>query len=544
MVVARNYSRFRQAQRLGGGFIGGAGGGGDPILKMIAHRNQGAGYSIGAAPLTGDGTAKTYSVTLVNNSGAPIEEMSLVVQGWTLRTSGFTDTGNNFDITGNVEYPVGGTTTDIGTLTNVSGQNTEGATLVPTTVIPNGASFKVNLSSTVPNGQKYIEKLGFAGLRNHAKKSVLKKIAVGAFGDSIMTNNGSAIYNAALTRCGAYINSIAGTTAATYGANNAANFVRQVDLCVKLGITHVISNFGTNDYGGGTALATLQGYLTAMRDAVRAAGMKFVQCTMLPRTKVNNTPVTTTSVTSSGNIITVAVPDATKFIPDMAYNLAGANETEYNGTKYCTAVDTVNNTLSLLFIGSASATATGTITIVPWKPTAAAAFMEPLSAFFDPGANSPRGLFNAWVRGGAFDDYIDWGDACEPSRDSGRWLVAGESPQIPAPQLITVSSVISTSRFNSNYNRGSSTIPNGFVQPLTGTNIGVIKNGNGNTNGDITVTSAFANAQAVGHQYYAMPGVSYTGDDGTHVRVAAGGKGGQSLLDNASAAWLDVKLAA
>lgn len=523
---------------MGGGFSPS-----DPVIKMLAHKLYGAGYNSGAAPLTGDGTAKTYSATFVNNSGATIDKMSLVLQGWTLRTTGFTDTGNNFDVTGNIEYPIGGTTTDIGTLTNVSGTNSEGVELTAATPIPDGASFKVNLSSTVANGAKYIANLGFAGLRNHRKKSLLKKIAVAAFGDSIMTNNNSAVSNAATGRCAAYINSISGTTAQTYGASAAAQFARQVDLAAKLGCTHVISNFGTNDFGASTALATLQGYLTAMRDAVRAAGMKFVQCTMLPRGKGSATAVSAT-LTSSGTSITATVPDASKFVVGMAFTIAGANEAEYNGTKICTAVNTGNNTVTLLFVGSGSSSATGTITIIPWKPSLTAGFFEPFSAFFDPGSGSSRGQFNAWVRGGAFDDYIEWADACEPSRDSGRWLVAGEDALLPSPQTITVSSVISTSRFNSNYNKGNSTISGGLVQAITGANAGTLKTGSGNTGGDITLTSAWTNTQQVGDQYQTMSGASWMTDDNTHPRVAVGGLGGQPHLDNATSTWFDAKLAA
>jgi hypothetical protein len=465
-----------------------------------------------------------------------------VLQGWTLRTTGFTDTGNNFDVTGTIEYPVGGTTTDIGTVTNVSGANSESAELTPTTPIPDGASFKVNLSSTVPNAAKYISNLGFAGLRNHRKKSQLKRIALAAFGDSIMTNNGGSIYNVAIGRCAAYVNSITGTTAQTYAASSGAQFVRQVDLAAKLGCTHVISNFGTNDYGAATSLATLQGYLTTMRDMVRTAGMKFVQCTMLPRGKGTTTPVAVTSMTSSGFSITATVADASLFAVGMAFAVAGANEVEYNGTKICTAVNTGTNTVTLLFTGSASPTATGTITLAPWKVSMSAGFIEPYSAQYNPGSGSARGLFNAWVRGGAFDDYIEWADACEPSRDSGRWLVAGEDALLPAGQTITVSSVISTSRFNSNYSRGNSTIPNGLVQAITGANAGVLKIGSGNTGGDITLTTTWTNTQVVGDTYQALPGVSWMSDDNTHPRVAAGGMGGQPHLDNASSAWIDARV--
>jgi hypothetical protein len=515
----------------------------DVLVKALATRVYGPGYNSGAAPLTGDGTQKTYSsTTSVNLSGAPISTCSLVLQGWTLRTVGFTDTGNDFTVQGTIEYPVGTTVGTIAATNVVNGTNTETADIVLSTPIPVGATFAVKLNSTIANGLKYITNLGYAGVRNHALASSLVKVRMGGFGDSIMTNNNGAIMNASTSRVPCYLNSIIGTLARDYGDNIATHFARQADLVSKLGLTHVFSNFGTNDIGAAITLPTLQGYLTTLRDAVRAAGAKWVQMTLTPRVSgtVVNTPVT--SLTSSGNSMFAVVANASLFHVGKVYGIVGANETEYNGSAVCTAVNTSTNTVTLLFEGSATATATGTINITPWRVSSTVEF-QPAVGRYEPGASSDRGLHNAWIRSGVFDGFIDWGDATEPSRDAGRWKVEGEDALLPTVQLVTVSSVINTSRFNSNYDRGSSTIPNGFVLPLTGANIGVVKSGNGNTNGDITVTSAFANAQAVGDQYYAVPGVSYISDDGLHPRVSAGNKGGQVLLDNAVTAWLNTALA-
>ena len=505
----------------------------DVFVKRLAHRVYGPGYNLGTAPLTGDGTQKTYAATFVNDSGFAIDAMSIMLQGWTLRTTGTTDTGNTFTVTGTVEYPVGGTTTDIGSIAVLSGDNVASADLVPTTIIPAGASFKVNLFSTVPNGQKYITNLGFAGLRTHNFMSKLRKLALFGIGDSIMTNNSGALYNAATGKCPLYLNSITGTTAQTYGASSGANFLRQTDLLGKLGVTHVVSNFGTNDLAASTTVANLKIYLGALKTLVNGKGVKFVQATMTPRT--NAIAALSATATSSGTVMTATVADATKFIVGNPYVIAGAVETEYNGIRRCSSVNTGNNTVTFVFPGSASPTASGSITINQWKPTFQVDWM---TKQYLPGPDSERGQFNAWVRGGGVDDYIEWADAVEPSRDSGRWLVAGESPFLPAPELITVSSVINTTRFNSNYSRGSNTIPNGIVAAITGANIGTHRTGNGNTTGDITVSTAWTSAQQVGDQYYAIPGTSYMSDDGLHPRVSGGGKGGQILLDNASADWI------
>lgn len=522
---------------------GGAGGAGNIEIKMLAHRVYGPGYNSGAAPLAGDGTAKTYtSPTLVNESGAPISRCSIVCQGWTLRTTGTTDTGNTFTPTFNVEYP-SGTVVGTATFDVLSGTNSESMDIDLSTPIPAGASFRVVGAATPTVGQSYIANLGFAGLRNHARKSDLKKVAIAGFGDSIMTNNNGALYNAASGRCPVYLNSIIGTTAQTYAANSGASFVRQVDLAMKLGITDVMTNFGTNDFGGSSFVADLIGFITTLRDMVRAAGIRYNHITMVPRTQSSFLAQSVTSAVSSGTTLVCTVADASKYVVGQPARCLGATQTEYVGSFIVTAIDTTATTVTMLFPGSATSPATGTITLGSWKPSSHVAWMQPLSAKYNPGSGSDRGQFNAWVRGGSVDGYIDWADACEPSRDAGRWLVCGESALLPSPQLVTLSSVISTSRFNSNYDRGSSTVANGFVQPATGANTGALRNGSGNTNGDITVTTAWSSTQVVGDTYYVVPGCSYVCDDGTHPRVASGGKGGQALLDNATAAKIDQLLA-
>ncbi|MEX2739927.1 SGNH/GDSL hydrolase family protein [Rhizobium mongolense] len=510
--------------------------GADAVIAMLAHRVYGAGYNGGTAPPTGDGNAKTYAANFVNDSGAPIETASIAFQGWTLRTTGTTDASATFTPSGTVEYPVG---TPVGTVpaTAVSpGANVASAEFELSATIPVGGTFRVSLTATPANGATYIANLGFAGLRNHALRSTMKKLAVAGFGDSIMTNNGGSLYNAALGRCPVYLNSIAGTTAQTYAA---AGFSKQAGIAELLGCTDVAVNFGTNDLAGGRTVVQLTGDYATMRTEVRNRNMEWVQMTILPRT--TTVAAVSATLTSSGNSIIAQVADASKFRVGRPYFIAGATQTEYNNTKICTARDLGANTVTFHFQGSATTPATGTITITAWKATSEVEFMAPLWA----GAGSVRGLSNTWIRDPEnVDDVVEWGDACEPTRDSCRWLIAGESTLLPDVELITVSSVISTSRFNSNYSRGSSTIPNGFVTPLTGANIGVTKNGNGNTNGDITVSSAWTNAQQVGDQYYAVPGVGYMADDHLHPRAAAGGKGGQQHLDNVTAAWMDQKLAA
>lgn len=526
--------------------LGGKKKGGSPpavVVDMLAHRMYGPGYNSGAAPATGDGTEKTFSNTYVNDSGAPITQGSAAFQGWVLRTTGTTDISAPYSVSGNVEYPPG---TPVGsyTATVLPGLPSGSANTVLTTPVPDGATFRVTGAATPANGATYIaQSLGFAGFRTRALSSTLKKFSTGFFGDSIATNNGGAAYNAALGRCPVYLSSISGTTAATYAANNGLNFQKQVAICQFLGLTDITTDFGTNDFGAGATVAELQGYVTTMRDMTKAAGLKYNHTTMTPRTQ-QKPAVSVSNLVSSGKFATATVPDANMFDVGMAITIAGATQTEYNGSSLIvTAVDTGANTITYLFPGSATTPATGTITARSWKATSSAKWMEPVNSKYAAGPASDRGVFNAWVRSGVLDGYIDWADASEPFRDSGMWLTAGQSAFLPVNQLITVSSVINTSRFNSNYVAGSNTIANGFIQPATGANQGVSRSGNGNTNGDITVSSAFPNTQVAGDQYWAVAGVSYMSDDNLHHRVSTGGKGGQVHLDNVTAAFFDARLA-
>jgi hypothetical protein len=510
------------------------------IVDRLATRVLGPAHSTGTAPLTGDGTQKTYSATFVNESGAAITLMSVVLQGWSISTTGTNAAGNTFDVTGNVEYPVGGTTTAItidglSTVTVPDGSHIKTDRVVPATTIPAGASFKVNLFSTIPNGLKYIANLGFAGLLTTAHKSLLKKEAIFAIGDSIMTNNGGALYTVTSGRCPCYQISISGTTAQTYGASGAANFTRQVALAAAMGITRFVSNFGTNDFGAMTTVDNLKTYLVAMKTLANASKILFTQTTMIPRvTKLAN--ITATSVTSAGNIMTVVVPDATKFVVGKSYLTAGATQTEYNQVMVCRTIDTQTNTLTFLFPGSGTTPATGTITLTSQKYVNTIEFQTAFSSKFTFGSGSDRAIFNAWVRAGGLDDYMEWADAFEPARDSGRFIVGGETPLVNDVQTCAVvtGTPLTNTRFQTNYTVGTSTTANGGAQFITGANIGGYRTANGNTAGDYTSSSAFANIPTVGDTLYIIPGTCSLSDDGTHPRVASGGKGGQAVLEEAA----------
>ena len=515
---------------------------GEPKVDRLAIRILGAGHNSGAAPLTGDGTEKTHAANYVNESGASISVASIVSQGWTLRTTGTTDCSAAYTVNGIVEYPVG---TQVGSIsyTVTPGVASASADFTLSSPIPAGGTFRVSLASTITNGATYITQLGFAGLRTKEKASLLKKEAIYGVGDSIATNNGSVFYAMAAGKCPCYQASITGTTAQTYGASSAANFTKQVALAVLLGITRFASNFGTNDFGAMTTGATLKTYLLAMKSLANASGILFTQGTMLPRTlKLAN--ITASSVTSSGNTMTVEVPDGTKFAVGKTYLTAGATQTEYNQVMVCKTI--VDNTLTFIFPGSATTPATGTITLTSQKFNNTIEFQIPFSSKYAFGAGSDRGLHNADIRSGTYDGYIEMADPFEPSRDSGRWVVGSESPYTAEVQscAIVTGTPLTNTRFQTNYTVGTSTVANGGAQFTSGVNIGQYRSANGNTAGDYTSATAFGSIPTVGDTIDIVPGVCTTSDDGTHPRVKSGAKGGQAILDNAVSLWIDGLLAA
>lgn len=538
----------------------------DPIIDRHVANTFLPGHSTGSGTAVSTGVAIPYNITLVNNSGTTMNTASMVFVGWRLTSTGTTATGNDVPVTANIEYPIGGTTTNMlqsGSTTINVANNTEIVTdnVTLATPIPNGASFRVNLNGTPANGLNYLTQytatgattcgLGLVGIRTRALRSAFRKEAPFMVGDSIATNNNGALTTASLfLGCPSIHGSISGTRANTYGASSAAQFTRQVALAAACGVTTFVCNFSTNDVDAGRTLVQLQGDLTAMKDRAALSGIKFTQCTMLPRNL--RTTVTASSVTSIGTTMTVVVPDGTQFVVGKPYLMAGATQTEYNGVWMCTGI--AGNTLTFLFAGSATPTATGTITLGGgYGNTSAGWSSAELQGQYKPeyaaGSGSLRGQFNAWVRANAFDSFIDWGDACEPSRDSGRWAVGGEKTELLTTSINTVSSGVSTTRFVCNFTGGNNTMASGTVQFITGTNVGLRRAGNGNTGGDITLTSALTATPANGDTAYITPQSNSATDDGTHPRVATGSltnlpyRGGQALIVNATVSWLTARLA-
>jgi len=523
-------------------------GGSDVIISRNAINLFGLGHSTGNALNTSTGVTVNYAGTFLNQSGAPITIGSLVLSGWYLTSAGTANCGNDVPCTANIEYPVGVTTTNMlasgnTTITIPNGTDIVTDQVTLTTPIPAGATFKVNISQTITAGLKYLTNNGFNGIRTTALRSTLKKEMVFAIGDSIMTNNNGAVTTAATNAgCPSIQMSISGTTAQTYGASSASNFTKQVNLAVRLGATRFICNFSTNDLTAGRTYTQILTDLGAMKTLANASNILFTQATMLPRT--SSPAVTPSSLTSSGNEMYAVVPDASKFTVGWPYTISGVTQTEYNNTFFVKAI--VGSTITFYFEGSATPTATGSPSIIPQQGYSNAAYQTPNTGY-EAGGSSQRALFNAAVRTGSFDGFLEWGDACEPSRDAGRWLVGGESSSLLAPVLCTVTSGINNLRFNSTWSNNSGTVTGGRAQWVTGANIGQCRSNNGNTNGDVTLNGpALGTNPATSETLYLSGGSITATDDGTHPRVATGTptlRGGQQLIVIPTQAYITALLA-
>jgi len=508
-------------------------------ITRIAARQFGPGHSTGTVTTTSTGAQATYQVDLVNESGAAITLASLVFAGWGIIASGVASIGNDVPVNGTIEYPAGTQIGNFGTTTVPDGGSIESTRVTLSAAIPVGAMFRVKVNCTIANGLKYgATYLGLCGVNSTTTGETRKKEAIYVVGDSIQTNNGSAFMTAATGRCPLFQHSIGGTRASHYSASFAAY---HVPLAVLMGITRFVSNFGTNDLSSGAA--ALQGHWTTMRNATLAEGILFSQSTITPRITNPAAPAVTSATVSAGVLsVVVGAGDIGKFEVGYPYTLAGANEAAYNKTRFARSVNSGTNTVTFEADASMGAAATGTMTLTKWKDTSSPAMMIADSI------EATRVTVNTWVRtGGNIDDFLEWADACEPAREAGRWAVQGEKSRLLATRDITVSSIITSTRFG--YTSGAGTIPassgaGGHVQFRTGANPGWPQGINGNTASDITLSGAAPPSSiAIGDTATLFSGASWASDDGLHPRIAVGGHGGQALLTDAVATWLDARLA-
>jgi hypothetical protein len=514
----------------------GSGGGHAPVTtKRIASREFGPGHNAATVAATSSGATVNRTVTCVNESGAPITRSSLVFAGWGVGVAGVVNIANDVPTTGVVEYPSGVQIGDYGTTNIPAGGGVE-STEIDHVEIPDGATFRILLSNTLTNGQQYNGTyLGFCGV--NSETTDLPRVAEAPYviGDSIQTQNSSALMSAATGRCPLFQHSISGTNSLHYSATFAA---KHVALASLMGITRFVSNFGINELGNGESAATISTRLAGMRTAALAEDIKFTNSTITPRVSATGRSLSVTSATAAGGVMSVqfAAGAAQYLEVSQAVTFAGAAQAAYNGTKFCLSVNVGADTATFNIPASAPGTTTGTITCLPWKASSTIG-MQVVSLLQKP-------TLNDWIRANV-DDPLEWADACEPSRNSGRWKAPGEDVRLQAHRDITVSAIINTSRFNYTSASGAfeANVPTGgVVQWITGANAGLTQTITSSGATDITVNAAPASLIAIGDTARVAAGNGYAVEDGIHPKVALGAFGAQRLLIDEAIEWLDALL--
>lgn len=491
-----------------------------------------------AGTATASGSVNALTKTFVNNSGQPMTTAAPVLVGWRGQSSPYqiTPLGQDVPVTVDLQYPAG---TSVGTWSGIvpNGGSIRLADVALSAPIPAGATFTAVISTTITSGLYFSSgswPLGLVSFTTTVSDVSTLKRSVFGWGDSILVNNDAINRVCAANGVPSVALGIIGMPASAFGSGDASAFDPAAKLAQDLGCYWLVCDLQAND---GPNNSNLRGYLTALRDKARAYGLRYAQTTLTIRTGSTTTAEPVTSCTGSENTMVCAVTNPSRFRVGELYNIIGANEAAFNGFKFCTAVGA--GTVSFFYSGATTGAATGTITIGSWKATGNAGFMVPNSGY-EAGAASSRGQLNAWTRSGVFDSFIDWGDASEPSRDSGRWKVGGESPQLLPSQEGTITGLITSSRFNYAAPRiPSNSGSQGRVQFTSGAAIGqsVVIIGNGSS--DITLSSAPTAAFAVGDTFRFVPGSQYMSDDGQHPRVPLGGYGAQPTIDNVTALWLE-----
>jgi hypothetical protein len=512
-------------------------------IRAVGPGNAGVGLAGASAVSTG--TPVVIRQAKVNLSGAPITVANFYHQSWVHVAGAPVNLGNDQPMVSLLEYPSGTPVTDPAAYTVLDGTRHKSADVPTSAPIPNGASFIIQTTINVPAGQRYMLNAGLSGLISTTAAGVARtKVVLFGAGDSLEGNNGGAILNVTNGRCPGIQFAITGTRASQYGANGAANFQKHLDLAQGLGCTHFFADYASNDLQAGDTVATLQSNVTQLRDGARTRGMKAAWATTPPRT--NSVVRTASAATATGtNEVTLTVPDASIYVAGDFYGITETPNSFYTrANALCAAVDTVGNTVKFTYPANASRTApaTGAITVNAYLLSGGSGWQTPQ---FD----NTRVPWNAIVRSGYFDSYVEWADNCEPSRDAGRWVNGRDkSPPLLAPFEVTVTSLIGSqpyTRFGINQSMPSNSL-NALIWTAGG-NIGGFAQSAGSGSTDLTITSAPATAIAIGDKAQLFPSLAYATDDLTHPRDKLGGTsttyGAQNLLEQPLIAWLTAMLA-
>lgn len=514
-------------------------------MTRVAYAGNNA---VGSGLNTSNGTPINITLTQVNLSGAAVNKVKVVFGNWYLASNTTVACPNDVPIAGTIEYPSGTTIGTWDAITSPSG-GVASAIVNLSAPIPNNATFIIKPSSNLANGLKYIQNLGFAACSAIAMSNTVKKAAIAVFGDSIITLNYGAFYIMSQGKIPCFQCSYSGTTAQGYAFGT--NFDRQLATIKEAGFTHIVCNWATNDIAASRSAAQIIADLTTLRNKAQALGLKWYHATILPRT--NRRQITITNLTQSGGVATatVAAGDIGYIIANRAYVISGVSDALYNRNIIIDSINTGNNTFTFAVSPTANAAPTGTITITPWKWSNE--MQIPMSGF-EAGEASARALVNAWTRSGNFDGVVEWGDACEPARNVGRWLIGGENSRLNAiKQGKAVTAVTSQTSITTNANTPAGDLPSyvastGFILWRTGANAKLLSAVADNSGGVLTLSSAPPNTIVVGDTFDIVPKTASPTDDGTHPAAPTGSGqptdyGGQILINKVASNTIDALLA-
>jgi hypothetical protein len=522
----------------------------DPIIERNMTHTHAAGND-GATWNSGT-TTVTSNLTYVNETPSSVTEIALVFSGWK-HTLNAADTlsAANYSPSWSVEYPIGQAVQNGVAPTVTPGANVVTAYLTLTTPIPAGASFKIALSVTpsasnvVPLARDSVNTFfRAAGIITHLRRSQHAKVCFGFIGDSIFTNNGLPPTAAAAGIAPSVHCSIIGSTL----FQNMNQMTRRWDLFQKLGVTHVVSNYLTNDHGAGRSLATLKSDLETLAASAKAAGFKFVQTTDTPKA-VDQADTTITSLTQTGGVATAVLAETNNLAVGQLLTISGATQTEYNGLIKIETLDTPSNTITFKVDPAAVSPATGSPILNHFRGYASQQV---------PSGNYSNGIWasmNDWIRTnpGSVSDYVELADPLCVAHNDSRWIVgrAASGGLLFDPQpLLTVQSVQLTTRFTvvdpaDGTTFGAQWPTNASLIWLSGPNQGKRATPNGSSGRQIFLPAAPASAVQVGDTLAVRNDntIMASYGDGTHPTIAFTWGGGLIMQAALAAKFAAIKAA-
>jgi len=307
--------------------------------------------------------------------------------------------------------------------------------------------------------------------------------------------------------------------------------------------------------GGGIEANVDTGDLTTIRNAVRAANMKFVQTTITPRTTMSTIAVS--SATYDGTNVILNVPDASKFEVGKYYEVIGATPSGYNGFMEVAARDTTANTITYKR-PTLTSPASGTITVTALRRTDSSnshtwsnlGLQVPVAGY-EAGGASKKALINDWISGGNVDGVIDWGDALETSRNSGIWA-GGIEKSISGVKVtgLSVTGLNSANSFKSDYAGGNDAALAGYLFWKTGANAGIghlILSQKTNAISGFTLYDTPPNAIAITDTFDIITSEAYFAIDGLHpysvTVTSTTSRGGQKAIETPITNYVTSQLA-